>query len=85
MADTIKALRKSIAPGRGTTTGYTEEGQVFFVTDTEGPDKAPMQVILMWTPEFAEQLATSIVKAAAEAKKHLESNQNGRPDSNRAH
>jgi len=54
--------------GNGETYGFTDDGKVFRVTDTQLPDGQPVQLQQVWEPEHAEAVAKSILEAVAKAR-----------------
>ena len=69
MSAKVKKIKDKISYGFGTTIGYSEEGTVFIVSDTKGPEGKPMQVVMEVPPERAREIANSLVKAAEIAEK----------------
>lgn len=65
----VEEIKKAVSYGFGTTIGYTNNGTVFVVSDTQDEDDQPMQTISEFTPERAEGLAKSLKKAAKDARK----------------
>ena len=63
-----KALKREVGFGYGTTIGHTDDGMVFFVSDTKDPEGRPMNTFIDFTPERAEQIAATFIKAAEQAR-----------------
>jgi len=72
MSAKVKKIKEQVSYGFGTTIGYTEEGSVFIVSDTKGPEGQPMQVVMEVPPTRAREIANSLVKAADTAEKQKE-------------
>jgi len=69
MSAKVKKIKEQIGYGFGTTIGYTEDGNVFIVSDTKGPEGRPMQSVMEVPPSRAREIAGSLVKAADTAEK----------------
>jgi hypothetical protein len=50
------------------TVGYTQDGEVFFSMIVQDPDGRPMNIMMIWEPKRAMQIADWLMTAAREVK-----------------
>lgn len=55
--------------GLGSTVGFTDDGYVFYIADTQTERGAPMQTHFYWDPDQALGMAESIREAAEKARR----------------
>lgn len=73
VAADLGGIQAKVGYGHGTTIGYTENGTVFILTDTQDPDGRPMQTLMELKPDRARYTIKCLQDAleAIEQNKHL--------------